>query len=446
MHAAVRSRLQRFRRRVHLASFGAGAARSLALLLLLGAAALVTARLAGWPWPEARPAWLLLLLVPAAHGVWHAWRTALPRLTQVAHLDRCLRLDGLLLTSVETASASWQEELQQALVAAQGRMPEVRWASLAWRVALPAALFAGVCSLPEPAPILRAHPSVAQAVQDLESAIELLRQEGVVAEDKIAELQRRVDELARGQEHGNETAWSDIDELQARMQQERVLQRDALQKAAHAAKALQAAARNPGATSPGGAAPDLDAQMRELLQHAAAAGLLGKLPPDFDPSQASKAGDAEAFDELARALAQSALEQIEAHPGALGEGAEDLAELLRGMQGDGPGAGMGEDGGRGGVDRGPGHSTLESTEHFDGDTSALQAHKLPPGRVLPQDWEIMQTKRVEPEVAPVRDSGSGSAAASGAGEAAWRRRLSPSHRAVVREFFSSRRDAATDKR
>ncbi|MEZ5964136.1 MAG: hypothetical protein R3F56_09850 [Planctomycetota bacterium] len=442
MQAVVRSQLQRFRRRVHLATFAGGTSRALASLLLLAAGALLIARLLyGWQ-PAVRPAWLFLLLLPVSYGLWYARRVALPPLTRVAHLDQRLGLGGLLLARTETGAGGWDERLQRALQSAGDHMPTLHWSLLGRRVLWPGLLFAVVCWLPEAEPAPVANRSIAQALSDVQAALELARQEGVIPDEKLAELARRAEELLRGHENAKEAAWSDVDELRARLEQAEVMQRDALQKTAHAAKALQEAARNPGAQSPSGAAPDLDTQMRELLQHAAAAGLLGKLPQDVDPSQASHAGDAEAFDKLAAALAESVLEEVEAHPGMLGEGGEDLAELLRGMQPGGAGADIG---GRGGVDRGPGHATLEFAEHFDGDTSALQAHKLPPGRVLPQDWEIMQTRRIEPEVAPTRNQGAGGEAAGGAGEAAWRRRLSPTHRAVVHEFFSSRHGDADKK-
>jgi len=442
--AVVRSRLSRFGRCLQLAAFAGGFVLAAAALLLAGTCAVVAARIGGWPLPEPRLPWLALLLVPLAFGFLHARRSALPPSALAAHLDQRLALDGLLLASAETASTAWQERLEERAAAADGGLPSLRWGLLARRVLPPAVLFAGVCWLPERSMVPPVNPSIAQALRDVEAAIELAKQEAGLPEEKLEELEQRAEELIAGMAAGKDATWADVDELQARLQQERLLQQDALQKAVHAAKALQEAARNAGKQSPSGAAPDLEAQLRELLQHAAAAGLLDKGAPGPDPSQASRAGDAEDLARLAEALAETALEKIEARPGIAGEAVEDLEALLRGMREGGKGDG--DTPGRGGIDRGPGHATLELTEDFDGDTSALGAHKLPPGRVLPQDWEVMQTRRIDPEVAPVRNEAPGGVAAGGAGEAAWRRRLSPSHRAVVREFFSSRHGSGNDKR
>jgi hypothetical protein len=441
-------RLVRFRRRVHCALFLGGFVDATALLLLLAAMGLLTCRLMAWPPPAWHPAYAALGLIPCAFGVFRAWRRALPSLTRAAHLDQRLALDGLLLSACEADAAAWEVRLADGLRRATARMPRLRVGLLTGRLLLPGVLFAAACLLPQtqpPAP--RVDKPLAQALADLQSELELAKQEGVLPQDKIDELVRRAAELHDAAQQGEQPTWADVDELQARLQQERALQQDALAKTAHALRALQEASRNAGAQSQSGSSFDAQAQMQELLQHAAAAGLLDKLPKDLDPSRGAKAGDADAFEQLAQALAQTALEQVEAQRGQAGEGEglalEDLAEVLRGMQGEGEGPGgdtaVGEGPGRGGITRGPGHATLELNENFDGDTSALQAHKLPPGRVVKKDWEVMQSRRVDPEVNPQRNTQAGGEAAAGAGEAAWQRRLSPSHRAVVREFFTSKR-------
>ncbi len=422
------------------------------MILSIAAAYLVGSRLGAWPNVPLHPLWATVLVVPCAIGGWRAWRWALPPMTQAAHLDHRLQLGGLLVSATEADATAWDAALTSRLHAAQARFPRLDLGALLRRVALPAALFAGVCLLPQGTRTkVQGNRSIAQALVDLEVTIELAKQEGVLPEEKLDELGRRTAELQENTHNGREATWADVDELQARLQQERALQQDALAKTAHALRALKESQRNAGPQSKSGAAADQQSQMQELLQHAAAAGLLDKLPPNVDPSRSAKAGDAEAFEQLAQALAEAALQQAQAQQGmpgeANGEALEDLAEVLRGMQGMPGGEGEGDPvaggdfPGRGGVNRGPGHATLELNENFDGDTSAMQAHKLPPGRVLPQDWEVMQSRRVDPEVAPQRNQGAGGAVAEGAGEAAWQRRLSPSHRAVVRDFFSSKRTA-----
>jgi hypothetical protein len=92
--------------------------------------------------------------------------------------------------------------------------------------------------------------------------------------------------------------------------------------------------------------------------------------------------------------------------------------------------------GRGGINRGRGDAALQFAGQTEGDTGAFQAQKLPRGRVPPKDWHLVGVTQASPEAAPVRDSTAGSAGATGSGRAAFRRRLAPHHREVVRRFFT----------
>lgn len=432
-----------FRRRLARASFAGGFVDATAGLAIVAAIVALTLRLSGqdaaakvlatprWQWSGA-------LLLPLAWGLWRMRRQALPAGLQAAHLDQRLGLGGLLLSAQETADQTWRDEVDARVRASAATLPALRWRALLGRMLAPLALFAATCLLPEAAIISKpTNRPIAQALADLQTELALEQQVDVLPEEKVAELMARAKQLEQSLAAGKEVSWGDVDALEARLAHEKLAQQDALQKTAEALRALQEARRNPGAQSPTGSAAEQESRMQELLQHAAAAGLLGKLPPNIDPSRAAHAGDAEAFEKLAEALAETALEQVQAMRGSEGE-LDDLAELLDQL-GEGEGApGVGEGLGRGGVDRGPGHATLELNENFGGDTSALEAKKLPPGRVLPQDWEVMQTSRTDPEVAPQRNQGAGAGAAQGTGEAAWRRRLAPRHREVVHEFFSGR--------
>jgi hypothetical protein len=456
MSALAHATLRSFRRRLTSATFAGGFVNAAATLAVLAAIALLVVHLTGRPVPRPRWEWSFALLAPLAFGLWWARRQALPPALQAAHLDRQFGLDGLLLTAAETRDAAWTDALEARLRASAGRLPTIRWLPLFGRLAGPLALFAGTCFLPEaPVVVAPTNRPILQALHDLQAELELEKQAGVLPDEKVDDLTARAKQLEQAMEAGKDVDWGDVDALEARLAEERLLQQDGLQKTAAALRALQEAQRNAGAQSASSSAAEQESRMQELLQHAAAAGLLGKLPPNIDPSRAAHAGDAEAFKELAEALAEAAKQDVEAMRGAPGEGfsdeqLDDLAELLEGM-----GLGEGEKGegegdpvagvGRGGRNRGPGHATLELNENFGGDTSALEAKKLPPGRVLPQDWEVMQTSRTDPDVAPQRNAGEGNGAAAGSGEAAWRRRLAPRHREVVHEFFSGRRAATETK-
>ncbi len=449
--SVVTQSLRAFRRRLHTGLVLGGLADGVAAAALALAVAVVAARIFGVALTP-RPAWAFLALVPAACACLRLRRGGLPRLSQAAHLDVRLGLEGLLVTAAETrdgSASAWQEQLDTRLRDLRRGLPAIRGRALLLRAGVPAAVLFGVCLLPPPpAPDPVRNPQVAQALADLAQDLELAAERGVIPEPKLEELSKRAAELRERMESGSEVGWSDVDALRERMAQERGLREDALQKTAHALAALRAAKSASRSDTGGIGDPgDAEARAQDLMRAAAAAGLLNKLPEGVD-AEAGLAGDQAALDALADALGKLAQEEVQAMQGMLGEGALEGADLdLQALLDQlGQGQGQGGDGepvaggvpGRGGVTRGPGHATLELNENFDGDTSALVPTKLPPGRIVPKEWEVTQSRRADPDVAPVRHAPTGGDAAGGAGEAAWRRRLAPRHRDVVREFFDAR--------
>lgn len=451
----VLSSLSAFRRRLHLGLALGGLADGLAAMALTLAGVIVVARIFGLVLTP-RPEWAAALVVPLVWAGVRVRRGGLPPLSQAAHLDVRLGLEGLLLTAVETHSPAWQEHLRTKLTGLRRGLPRIHARALLVRAAVPAAFLLGVCLLPPPAPPdPTRNPQVAQALIDVEQQLELAAERGVIPEPKLEELSNRVAELRERMAGGENVGWSDVDALRERMAQERGMREDALQKTAHALAALRAgSSQSQSDSSSIGDPGDADARAQDLMRAAAAAGLLSKLPAGID-AQAGLAGDPAALDALADALAKLAREDVLAMQGMLGEGQAfegadlDLQALLDQL-GEG---GAGGDGdpvaggipGAGGITRGPGHATLEFNENFDGDTSALVPTKLPPGRIVPKEWEVTQSRRADPEVAPVRHASTGGDAAGGAGEAAWRRRLAPRHRDVVREFFDARHPSEKKK-
>lgn len=92
--------------------------------------------------------------------------------------------------------------------------------------------------------------------------------------------------------------------------------------------------------------------------------------------------------------------------------------------------------GKGGITRGRADAFLGLTNDTQGGTNAFRAERLPKGKAASREWVRIGTSRSTPETNPVRDTGPGGAAAEGAGEASWRRRLAPRHRDAVKRFFT----------
>lgn len=94
--------------------------------------------------------------------------------------------------------------------------------------------------------------------------------------------------------------------------------------------------------------------------------------------------------------------------------------------------------GKGGITRGRADAPLHFLNNTAGDTAGFGAKRLPRGKAIPKQWEVVGVTRSEAEVDPQRDTGAGGAGAAGSGEVSWQRRLAPRHRKVVRKFFSDR--------
>lgn len=93
--------------------------------------------------------------------------------------------------------------------------------------------------------------------------------------------------------------------------------------------------------------------------------------------------------------------------------------------------------GSGSITRGRGDASLEYTNATEEATDAFQARLLPPGGQPSTEWERMGLRRAVPTADPQRDGTAGGEGDAGAGEASWRRRLAPHHRAIVRRYFAT---------
>ncbi|MBL8728117.1 MAG: hypothetical protein JNM25_06785 [Planctomycetes bacterium] len=438
-----------FCRRVAVGAFAAGALRALLVASVAAAAVLLGLRLFGRH-AAPQPAWAFAAAPVLAFGWWNARRQRLGRAAAAAHLDRRLGLGGLLICRDEGVEldAPQQRQLAAGLVALPTALPRIRWRALLPWPAAALLLAAGIALLPPPpAPPLPLSQSAAAAELDrLQERMRDLFARGEVPADTRHELERTLQELQHELAAADVPQWRDLDELERRLDREGLLQ----------AAAAEAPAQAGPVSTPGAPTDPLTpAALAAAAEALAAVGRLDGLPAELQAmlQQAQRDGafaadllpqDAEALRRLAAAMAAAAQQ-----PGALQDlaalGGDKLADLRDVLSqfggGSAPGeggsdvGGEGEGAGRGGVDRGPGHAALALTEAAAG--GADGAMPLPPGQPVPTEWVPLGSRRIEPETAPVANTGGGGQGASGLGGASWQLQLAPRHRAIVRRYFDA---------
>lgn len=460
-----------FRRHIVVGAFVGGALQGLGWIALGWAGTLLAVRAAGGHLPPG-PWWSLLMLPVVGYAAWRAQQQRLSPAAAAAHLDRRLHLDGLLLCAAEGAALEplWADRLQRGLEPLRTALPRPRWRQLLPVPLLSVALALAVALLPPPP----APPSGQVPLAGLRAEIERLAamaqatfDRGQVPEDARRELEQKLAQLQRQVDAGEAPDWRELDQLDQRLEREQLLQ-----------AARQAGGAPGGAGTPPAAAATAAPTPGQLAAAAAAlaeTGVLDRLPgelraalqaaarPDggFDPAALPQ--DAATLQRLAEAMAGALGQQGAGEPGAglppgqladlkkvleqfgHGQGAGDPQPGADGQgDGAGDGDGDGDQGGRGGVNRGPGHSALRLTEDAQGGADA--ALPLPPGRALPGDWVPLGSSKSEPQVQPATNGAPGAAGARGAGGASWQLDLAPRHREVVRRFFGEAAAAGKDKR
>ncbi len=446
-----------FARRTALAAFGVAAARALLATAAASAALLLAVRLAGG---HAAPGWHWVWLAAPVVGyaLFVARRQRLPRAVAAGHLDRRLGLDGLLMAADEgiELDADFRQRLLRGLAGLPAALPAPDWRRVLPLPVVVVGLATAVAMLPAPQapPAPPARPAATAQLDQLAVAMRELFLRGDLPAEVKQELEQRFATLQRDAEAGRAPEWRDLDELEQRIVREAQLQR--LAELAGAAGSVRPGARRPGtpnvpsarqlaaiakALAASGALDELAPAVRELLQNA-------KLPDGtFDPALL-------ALDPATMQQVMAAMADLAARLGPLAESMDPatLRELARlaeafgagqgGGAGEGEGAGASEGeggqrpgGGRGGVDRGPGHAALQLTENALG--GADQALRLPPGAPLPGDWVPVDSTTRPAEAAPVPNTGAGGEAVTGSAGATWQLQLAPRHRAVVRRYFDA---------
>lgn len=447
-----------FGRRAWFGAFVAEIATAVTVAAVVGATTLIALRLVGHH-AAPHPAWALVGLPVVAFAWWRARASRLAPATAAAWLDRRLHANGLLLCAQDGALADTVQEAQLAarLQHAAAAMPVIRWRRLAPAPTVALVVLTIVAMLPPPPP-----PPIPQGgavARELERAAEGIRDllaRGVVPEDTKRELENKLQDLQQRVAAGDVPDWRDVDQLEQRLDRERLLQ-----------ELADPAALRPndgGAAKHDGAVADAAKVTAERLAAVAdaldAAGLAAQLPEglramlenargEHGLDAAALAKDAAALQKLAEAMAGAAgdLAKLDVRGKLDGKQLADLQQIvdqfggaagLGGGEGEGEGPGEGEDGegvGRGGVSRGPGHAALAMTEDAQGD--AAKAMPLPPGVAVPSEWVPIGARPAEPDVNPRLNPAAGGNAAAGTGGASWQLQLAPRHRSVVQRFFGT---------
>lgn len=308
---------RRFAARTALAAFVGGSLRGLAMTAALAAGALLLLRAFGGHLAPSWP-WLLLFLPALGSGLWLLRAQRLSCAEAAAHLDQRLGLHGLLLTATELGEvdAAWQARLAQGLSRQQQVQPRLSWSRLLpWPLAS-SLLLTGVCLLPPPvtpaAAVLASAPAVEQQLQELQRQFAELQQ-APLPEPVQQELQHKLQELEHKIDAGEVPQWRDLDQLQARLDREKLLQQAQALDAAQAAEQLGEA--KAAAPSP--------ADLAQQLEALAKSGLLDQLPPELLAKVKAMQNASGGFDPAALGQDPADLQALAA---ALAAAAGDLAQ------------------------------------------------------------------------------------------------------------------------
>jgi hypothetical protein len=344
---------------------------------------------------------------------------------------------GLLVTLMERQDEAWAGRLDDASFFA---LPRLRpWRRLAW---LPAALAFLAIALSLPQRIPRAPTAVlAQEIADrLETTLEALKQQELVAPDEQKTLEQEIERIRRAaEERVDASTWEASDALRERVAASVAEKRDAVRWAEETLGRYAAAAQ----AAPGGdVKPGAEtAELTRALENLARSGLLANAPPDLQALLRSgklPAADPKEMRELAAAVSKY-LANTKGRMGDLARlgkefGRFDPSEFPLDFDRSGRDGSGGP--GTGGINRGRGDAPLTwGKESLPLDRFKAQA--LPPGAARsPDDWAPLAEMPGTPQESPGSSIQSTARQyASGAGQAAWRRTLAPRHQSAVKKYF-----------
>ena len=220
--------VQRFRSRLRLWQFAAGAMQGGFAAALALAVWLLVERFAAVALLTAMPAWIvaaLVLLVAVAVGGWRAARFQADDAFLVAHLEERLGTNGLLLVASEGVALDlrFQAALARQLQRVPAILPRMRWQGLLLRLSFAACMLAMVQCLPVTQARQPAVEALLAATQQLAQEVEQLAETAGVADERVAELRRAVNDLQQRTAAGDSGLWRDVDSVRERIAREQQL-------------------------------------------------------------------------------------------------------------------------------------------------------------------------------------------------------------------------------
>lgn len=412
----------------------AGTAALICRIFFAGAAAFL-------PW---------LWIVPILSGIpalYLCFRRAYRQSEIVALADSLSGGHGTLLTLLEKQDPAWSPALE---TLSQVTLPRLKpWRKLGPVVAaalfLSIALFVPQRALTGPRNTVLANDVVA----DLKATLEELKKEDLLTPEEENKLEEEVERIRKDAlERMDASSWEAADSLRERVAAELKEKQDAMQ------WAQDSLARYAQASQAGSAPSDgMSKELAQALENLAKTGMLSNAPAEIrqflgSSENGESAGniklpkDPRELRALAASLARFLGEngQRLAQAGRLARAGgrfnpEDFPEFSWEESEDGDG-----DPGRGGVNRGRGDAELtwgDESLPFD----KFKSVALPQGYERgPDDWAPVAVLPGAPQASPeLSGPSSGMQFAGTAGQAAWRRTLSPRHYSAVKKYFDDTR-------
>lgn len=452
--------IQAFSRRVVCFAFLRSWLRSSAMCLFLLGVAVLLLRSFG---QSIHAYWWVPLAGISFAAVFAGWRATgrRPDATAVrAMYDLYNRCGGAVMASAELPLGNWKNA-----AATVGRTPPLRWQGGRTFGLLGCAIvfFSITLLLPDRfAQLLARQPlDVSNEVKQIIQQIETLREHGLLTEDKAKALvaeTRRLEKEAAGIDPAK--TWEAIDHLK---QSNEHLAKQAAQESLAEAKALAAAeaigkaADNlPAEKKAGDVAKDLMKEMGKLGDDAGLKEGLLQNPGLAEKLDQLRGGEInpELLKELLKDLAKEQQEMRKMLEGLLGEGMIDPQMLQQFEQGIGAeelerflaAEGFNPDefadtiermlGGRGGVNRGPGHAPMFWGAPSNEENVKFKEEKLPFNGSI-NDSKLLQTTKSAPNVTgdKVNTATGALNSATAGGGAAQSHRLLPAHRPSVERYF-----------